>query len=345
MSSNTTISLNDFIITKQEEKDLVPRITMPSVNIDTARKEYTEKYEINLMWINKDKCDFLFCDEEKTKNVINIALRWAEKNPEAKIIIWYDSEFINSPETAVKNSSKLIKDKTKNEQIVFKNIRELDLVKKHESVFSNELPVYFRADLLREIIIFEVLNNNKTNCFVYTDIDIKPMTKKQLFDDETVYHLKKYGFILARTAKGNVENGFQMIVKNDIAIKAIKDILIDFPITLAESYLNPSEEQLNLKSKHNNIYEKKLPELIFYTFRQMFKYFYFLKNKIIAKKDICSDIIIKKAIEEFWNEKNIFDGELNIPWRKILSGELIKGFNWFYPTKIVAYPPVSDEYY
>jgi hypothetical protein len=276
------------------------------------------------MWINKEKCDFFALNEKKSQEIIKGALGWAEKNPEATVFVWYDSKFVNNAEAVIQN----IKNEITNKKIIFRDINDLDLVKENIAVFSNDLALYFRVDLLREIIAYEKLKTDEMSCFIYSDIDMDPITKDQLFDDETVYLLNKYGIIMPRGGIEFVyENGFQMAVKDTFALKAIKDILIDVNIAIANSFLK--------KMEHKEL----LGQRVYSTFPIMFRYLYFLKYMANSKSKIYINEIKKTAVTCHWNTRNCSVSN-------ILSTDIIlkKGLHWFYPTKSVALPPAGLKY-
>ena len=63
-----------------------------------------------------------------------------------------------------------------------RDIRLLRIVQEHCAVFSQDVPVYFRADLLRVAAAVEDLKTTGLKYFVYTDFDVETaFSKNQLF--------------------------------------------------------------------------------------------------------------------------------------------------------------------
>lgn len=181
---------------------------------------YPKEYCINLMWINKKLKqpqasifpNYSFSSYKKT------ICEWHRLNPGAKINIWYDSLMIT--QEAVKNTIGLIGKVS--DLISLKDIRELKIVKKNAQVFSDDIPVYFRADILRIIIAKNLLKENTNLYFVYSDLDIKPLSKKDLFDRVTLKELDRYSIIMAHEYNlMNFENGFFIANYNKNLIKSM----------------------------------------------------------------------------------------------------------------------------
>ena len=203
-------------------------------------------YTINLMWINqKPELDQQYI--LPTNHLLQAVICWARKNPKAQINLWFDSELTN--QQAILNTSNFIrnqpikktsfrKHKAKINNIYLKDIRELKIVKKNASVFSPQVPIYFRADLLRAIIAKELITKNNDRYFVYTDLDVTPLGKNKIFDNKTVLLLDQYGFVLSYAHnKPKFENGFQIFKYAYNLAQAIEIMIIQTNILRAQSFL------------------------------------------------------------------------------------------------------------
>ena len=212
-----------------------------------AQHEYT----INLMWINQElNRDQYYIhpavseDDKKEgkrtssdrgdlyKNFLTYALAWAKLNQGGIVNLWFDSA--TTTKEAVQNTEQVIEIITKDPavaRIVLRDVRKLPEVVKHPEAFSAQIPIFFRADLLRAIAAYNDLVSGETKCFVYTDLDVEPLSRAQLFDDETCANLKKFATVMAAYGNGGYENGFQVIGNHNAnLLKAMKLFIIDYNI-------------------------------------------------------------------------------------------------------------------
>ena len=195
-------------------------------------------YSVNFMWIYKDlsaaKSNRYVFPAKYLENI----LKWGGIND--SVNVWYDSSLVT--DEMIKETDRALIGKT---NIHLKDIRSLALVKNHENVFSkNEkdkfigyLSVYFRADLLRAVISYEMVKETG-EYFVYADMDMNPTAKKDLFDPTTLYNLKKFGMVLAHGGSHGFENGFQIIGNHqENLLESLKTALVDANIKRGENEL------------------------------------------------------------------------------------------------------------
>jgi len=285
------------------------------------------EYTVNLMWINKtltpnqrhifpEKNHF---GQDIQESHMQHIITWAEMNPESTIHLWYDSA--HTTNEACLHTAAEIKKRT-DRVIILKDVREIPDVQKHARVFSDQTPVYFRADLLRLMACMHTLSTQKEESFVYADLDVTPMPKNELFDPETVQNLKDHGIILARYNKNSMENSFQITSKqNANAMLAIQRFLIERNIQNAEK---------NLRNGH--IIN---PEEVFLKFNDAFKYLRFLQKSGYLT---CVRIKNGELNEEpyNYNEHGFACDSLDdnqAPWNQP-----------YYPTKKISAPPIKGYY-
>jgi len=94
---------------------------------------------------------------------------------------------------------------------VLRDIRHLQIVQQHPEVFSEGAPVYFRADLVREVIAYEQLSpSQKTAISVYSDWDAFP--ENNPLDASTLANLKHFGVSYSEGDINDVtaENSFRV---------------------------------------------------------------------------------------------------------------------------------------
>ena len=214
-------------------------------------------YSLNFMWINKtlkyqeylfgdgltpmaQKCDF-------QNRFIKPIIKWAQKNPNTAINIWYDSTMTYfktlkaSQEIFFEEAPQVI-----HPSIYFRDVRELNLVRENPEIFKETIPVYFRVDLLRGIIADQILKNREVRYFVYGDLDMKSIKRQQLFDERTTKYLTDFGFVMAKvqTISPGFENGFQILNGNHSEFLHFhRKIIVDLNIELAQKNPLKIEEQ------------------------------------------------------------------------------------------------------
>lgn len=257
----------------------VPQITQP------------QHYSIQFQWIYK-KNDmnqpYVYPSDTKFGNQFSdTILAWAKKNPECETInLWFDSAFVSKK--AIENTQKFFDQENKyynSTKIKVCDIRQLATVKKHEKVFSKKIPVYFRKDLLSIVIAHEMVEQNHELYCVCIDFDIPAMTKKELFDKDTMHNLNKYNFVMAYEKNiVGFENSFQIITYNQELSRAIHNVLIEANIAKAQSFLEDSKEKMQPENIFNNpltwkIHKVGFQENVFYSYPLMFTYLCQLQNK------------------------------------------------------------------
>ncbi len=192
-----------------------------------------EKYSINFIWINKDKMpseqEFLFGETDHPdrksfyEGFIELVSKWAKKNPDSRINIWFDGR-LALPEAITRSRLALEKElaDTYHAKIKFRDIYDIDLVQKHEMIFSSRFPVYYRVDLLKAIIADSMLHSDEIEYFVYSDLDVKPLSGSEIFDKRTLSFLEEHGFVMMKGLGGDdqkdtFENIFQILTKKNPA--------------------------------------------------------------------------------------------------------------------------------
>ena len=135
---------------------------------------------------------------------------------------------------------------------------------------NNNLPVYYRADLVRLIILLQLTNENPNSYAIYADFDTMPLDKEFLFNHQSMDLLKKYGLVLPKGQIEEYENSFHILagknVTNDKYMRiSIEQILVEF----------------NIQKILNNY--KVSPQAVFGNYKDMFLfYFAIVLNKSIA---------------------------------------------------------------
>jgi len=118
-------------------------------------------------------------------------------------------------------------------------------------------PVYLRADHLRVIALENEVEAHKAENAVYSDLDIYPISKDEIFDQDTVEKLNSLGIVMREGGHLGYENSFQIISeKNENLLEAIRFALI----------------QLNIKHPDNHGYLHG-PQQVYDYYPRMLEYF------------------------------------------------------------------------
>lgn len=213
-----------------------------SIYADQKRDSLSPKeYTINLMWVNrKFKKDqkYIYPAQGKLelhKKFLKYIYKWAEVNKKSTVYLWFDS--LLTPHKAVKKTKKIISEYIKGRgskniaPIILRDVRSLPEVKKHPEVFSDKTPIFYRVDLLRIIAQVYDVSKGVTQNFVYTDLDIDPLSKKEIFDIETLHKLEKFGIVMTyHPIWLGFENSFSIVGRNKKLLEAMQYAMIDLNV-------------------------------------------------------------------------------------------------------------------
>ncbi len=227
---------------------------------DTADQLPIKRYSINLMWVNSrlDSKKFIRYDRENDVKIglIRPVIEWAKANPEADVSLWYDKNYTSSE--ALKNTQDILERYAQEEGVknaTMRDIREIPIVAKNPDIFSEYLPIYFRVDVLKGILVVHSIEADGNDAAIFSDLEVGDrrlsqdrMNKAELFDSETMEKLNKYGMVMNQNDL-MVENQFLQAKKNNNIIKSLKEILINANLFRAQYALNtPGFWQLRLTS-------------------------------------------------------------------------------------------------
>jgi hypothetical protein len=99
----------------------------------------------------------------------------------------------------------------------------------------DSIPVYFKVDLVRLIILLQLVNENQDSYAIYADFDTMPLTKEQIFTEKSKDLLKKHGLVLPQDQIRIYENSFHILAGKNISENeymqiSIEKILVEFNI-------------------------------------------------------------------------------------------------------------------
>ncbi len=243
------------------------------------------EYSVNLLWINKDintDKNYVFPAVDRNNiRIISSISNWAEKNPQAVLNFWFDSQAVTDAQ--IQSTAELFYsfnkqfNRAEDKKIKLKDIRTLPEIANNQEVFSSKTPVYLRADLARLIAslgtLKECRNQNEDleiDCyFVYADVDVTPVNKIELFDEKTLSLLKENGMVL-HDGNNGLENSFHIISNHQPSMhKALQEAAININIERAKNFIKGSSW----------IRARGLAESVFASIYWVFSYFYHLENR------------------------------------------------------------------
>lgn len=271
-----------------------------------------KKYSINLMWIDRD------CNQNPSTYayVLIRVYQWAWIHKGVSINLWIDNVM-----TSIHNIDAL------RNPVGFNviDIRSLPLVKKYAELFTSKISVYFRADLLRIAATINYLENRQDDYFVYSDIDVEPMDKDELFDKITLNTLENSGIVLAAYEETVFENSFHIVANKPNVLKAINTFIIELNVARA---FNALKGKLIDRDRPDKSSMQSLSESVFLSYIPMLRYLGILNGDIQIthnNKDAYNHLTFDVSVESF---ETLFKytGKLSIP------------------TKIVDMPPPMCHY-
>lgn len=223
------------------------------------------------MWLNKSYAKiFPGMKEHVYRNFILSLKWWAKKNPNATINFWFDGAYTDT--SSLEAASQLLEAHDLG-RVNLRNVQDLEGVQK-VNISDRNYPVYFRADLYRLIATTHDLERGLTDYFVYADIDVMPMTEEQLFDEETMQNLDKFGMVVTRDGINNgMENSFHITSRaHENILEAIEFMGIQLNVERARCVEKYSWDP------YRRFKYKDLAQVIYDSYPPMFQYLYHLEG-------------------------------------------------------------------
>lgn len=194
---------------------------------------------ISLIWINKRvnvANTYIWPDELHAKHITE----WAKFNPTFEIYLWYCSSFCTSEQLNLSKSRFKEVDNIRIldlEELVDNNsFRYISTNKKShvKDLYSNKvIPVYWKADVARYIILTYLAKKMPGNYHCYSDLDLSPYNIECSFRAFPFYknRLQFFGLLFCHSeyASSGLENGFIILNGNaKSTVAAIELTIIDF---------------------------------------------------------------------------------------------------------------------
>ena len=237
------------------------------------------QYSINLMFLNStfdEKQEYIlprvWRRHDNVEGPLSEILEWKKSNPEASVNFWFDSAYVS--QKAIKNTQEKLFSMGGN-GIVLRDIRDIPIVKNNPDIFSDNVPIYFRVDLMKFIICLHSMENDKNESAIFTDFlvgslrkeGLKKMTKEELFSPEMLISLQELGLKAGLDRSGKMENQFLQVMPSAKVLNALK-----FVINIC---LNLAATTLNLKICDKEGYPLRLESLSDFIYSELFKPIFF----------------------------------------------------------------------
>ena len=168
-----------------------------------------QRYSINLLWVNYQTMEdptYIYPTTEESElktKLLNSIVKWAEKNPDADIILWHDC----TNKDAINRTQTLLNTVHPSNKIKLKSIHELEYIKQNDQIINDLVPVYFKVDLLKLLILIQSIEIDGFDATIFSDLEVgdkipnenNRMTKKELFGPEVDRQLENFGFLVGET--------------------------------------------------------------------------------------------------------------------------------------------------
>lgn len=201
-------------------------------NIYCPSNRTIDSYTLNFLWINvfpqdrsTDEAKHIFddgLDTDLLNKYVDILSKWRDQNREAVINLWYDSALVT--EKSYYNTVRYLN----RIDVQLRDIRSLTNIPEYIEVsLCPTAQVYYRIDILK-ILVTDHMYSESYRYTVMVDMDVQPMTSKQLFDGVTLELLDKYGYLYTNTALIFFENSFSIFDTTNVRVKTVhREQMID----------------------------------------------------------------------------------------------------------------------
>lgn len=316
---------------------------MVSAYVPTYTKEHIlNNLSVNLVWTYKELSSdntyifpYPYLRRKESIDLFERSKEWALRYPQ--VTIWYDSQTVS--QDAIANTRKKFDEDyhTIAQKIHLKDVRELAIVKAHENVFAHT-SIYFRADLLRLVVSYEMLLKQPIGQFlIYADMGIFPLDHNELLDTMTIMNLNEYGVVLS-TKKGSdrFENSFHIMGNHKQALlRALKAAVIDLNIQRVNKILEFGSGRYARPIKPPS---SPYDQLVYDSYHGLMMVTYGLLGK--SKQRLCQKTIDSMSDDELsnclWQEMGIRvvppDRGDSLITDDFLNLKLKINHSWYFPT-------------
>jgi len=148
------------------------------------------------------------------------------------------------------------------QKIFFRDVNSVQTVQKYPNLIKDALCVYFKTDILRFLLMVDLLTNSECELFVYTDLNVEPINKSYLLGTTSMKFLNKFGIMFLRHRAMDhwtggfegFENKFMAAIKDVNVIQAIYQSLLNSLNRMLEKF-SPNDYALFGKTMDHTIYD------------------------------------------------------------------------------------------
>jgi hypothetical protein len=280
---NILLNYDELIIEFETLFIIIDNITLFTRYLNT-KKNNSQLVELEKI-IEKIMCDELTnqyieikrnSENPKIIDSFNIKQEFMNKIFKINELIKFDGKLINF--TQLPSSTKTL------DNLRFESILNLDRLKHFDSnkqlveyfglkidgtpSLYDKVPVYFKVDLVRLIILLQLVRKNPNSYAIYADFDTQALDEKIIFTEESIKILDTHGLVLPGSSSFiKFENSFHIIAGENLTcdnymILSIDKILIEYNI-------------------QKIIYEYPVkPQDVFDNYKDLFTYYFIIKFDI-----------------------------------------------------------------
>ena len=240
------LSLNKYIIYNFEREDLIKNIN----ERDMILTDEIINIYLNITMIPKKDSEILIIERiEYTQdfidkiNMINSYIRYFDDPSDRKRFGLIGYKKIPELNSLIFFKSIITLDKLREVIRIEEYGKFIDLypleyfgLKSNGTLSRNDnIPVYFKVDLVRLIILLQLITENPNSYAIYADLDTTPLSEDMIFTEESIQLLNNYGLVLPKGQLSRYENSFHILageaLTSDLYMRiSIEKILVDFNI-------------------------------------------------------------------------------------------------------------------
>ena len=130
---------------------------------------------------------------------------------------------------------------------------------------NNSVPVYFKVDFVRLVILLQQIENNPESYAIYADLDTKALEHDCLFTNESMELLETFGLVLPARSLDSYENSFHILAGEEMTSDkymrlSIEKILVEFNIYNIINKFEPGSQDVWNFYKDMFIFRRALNE-------------------------------------------------------------------------------------
>ncbi len=211
-------------------------------------------YAINLLWLDQHPSK----SQEFSDRFYKVVQKWREGN-DCQINLWYHSDL--TPRSIIKKSKDLFAQDVKTKFRDLSSINSYQFIGIKDLFFTDQrVPLFLKIDSAKSMILQLIVEIEKKFRFaVFSDLDVKALSKNELFDQRTIVKLEQSGFVLALSGPNGPTDGYEnnfMIFdrKHSVFLKTHKEALKQAITNGLNRYFHSHSDKAEKKAAIQSIY-------------------------------------------------------------------------------------------